>query len=201
MRTPAPVPPPATESFGSSPADSHPAMNLRISRGWSFGQGHCKAHDRESYGYQGLPKGSVRPITLGTWGFVARTYRNHVGTAALCPASVARRFHDQSSTPWWKVPLRAVRLCARSSCEQKYGQQEQQGLRSLRRIFQTMMLIDLILRESANESVVQVLGRLRDSGLGTPGIFRVGLLTSKILRPNYPWKASPYDLDSYHPSL
>src|SRR6266571_632726 len=74
-------------------------------------------------------------------------YRNHVGTAALCPASVARRFHDQSSTPWWKVPLRAVRLCARSSCEQKYGQQEQQGLRSLRRIFQTMMLIDLILRE------------------------------------------------------
>src|SRR2546422_7456995 len=87
-------------------------MNLRISRGWSFGQGHCKAHDRESYGYQGLPKGSVRPITLGTWGFVARTYRNHVGTAALCPASVARRFHDQSSTPWWKVPLRAVRLRA-----------------------------------------------------------------------------------------
>src|SRR5207249_8466114 len=82
MRTPAPVPPPATESFGSSPADSHPAMNLRISRGWSFGQGHCKAHDRESYGYQGLPKGSVRPITLGTWGFVARTYRNHVGTVA-----------------------------------------------------------------------------------------------------------------------
>src|SRR5205809_6500699 len=80
-------------------------MNLRISRGWSFGQGHCKAHDRESYGYQGLPKGSVRPITLGTWGFVARTYRNHVGTAALCPASVARRFHDQSSTPRWKVPV------------------------------------------------------------------------------------------------
>ena len=75
------------------------------------------------------------------------------------------------------------------------------GFGSLRRIFQTMMLIDLILRESANESVVQVLGRLRDSGLGTPGIFRVGLLTSKILRPNYPWKASPYDLDSYHPSL
>ena len=131
MRTPAPVPPPATESFGSSPADSHPAMNLRISRGWSFGQGHCKAHGPESYGYQGLPKGSVRPITLGTWGFVARTYRNHVGTATLCPASVARRFHDQSSTPWWKVPLRAVRLCARSSCEQKYGQQEQQGLRQL----------------------------------------------------------------------
>src|SRR6184192_1458746 len=54
------------------------------------------------------------------------------------------------------------------------------GFGSLRRIFQTMMLIDLILRESANESVVQVLGRLRDSGLGTPGIFRVGLLTSKI---------------------
>jgi len=31
------------------------------------------------------------------------------------------------------------------------------GFGSLRRIFQTMMLIDLILRESANESVVQVL--------------------------------------------
>src|SRR5438045_438147 len=73
MRTPAPVPPPATESFGSSPADSHPAMNLRISRGWSFGQGHCKAHGPESYGYQGLPKGSVRPITLGTGSVVAST--------------------------------------------------------------------------------------------------------------------------------
>src|SRR5207302_1179340 len=149
MRTPAPVPPPATESFGSSPADSHPAMNLRISRGWSFGQGHCKAHGPESYGYQGLPKGSVRPITLGTGSFVARTCTNRVGTAALCPASVARRFHDQSSTPWWKVPLRAVRLRAHSSYNRGFG--------SLRRIFQTMMLIDLILRESANESVVQVL--------------------------------------------
>ena len=48
-------------------------MNLRISRGWSFGQGHCKAHGPESYGYQGLPKGSVRPITLGTGSFVAST--------------------------------------------------------------------------------------------------------------------------------
>src|SRR5206468_1575765 len=43
------------------------------SRGWSFGQGHCKAHGPESYGYQGLPKGSVRPITLGTGSFVAST--------------------------------------------------------------------------------------------------------------------------------
>src|SRR5437773_7916720 len=107
---------------------------------------------------KGYRKGVYDRLPWELESFVARTYRNHVGTAALgCPASVARRFHDQSSTPWWKVPLRAVRLCARSSCEQKYGQQEQQGLRSLRRIFQTMMLIDLILRESANESVVQVL--------------------------------------------
>src|SRR5207244_11949669 len=71
------------------------------------------------------------------------------------------------------------------------------GFGSLRRIFQTMMLIDLILWESANDPVGEVLGRLRDSGLGTPGIFRVGLLTSSILRPNYLWNASTHDLYSY----
>src|SRR5438552_18989812 len=89
MRTPAPVPPPATESFGSSPADSHPAMNLRISRGWSFGQGHCKAHGPESYGYQGLPKGSVRPITLGTGSFVASTMEGQGPSGSLFPEQAA----------------------------------------------------------------------------------------------------------------
>jgi hypothetical protein len=65
-----------------------------------------------------------------------------------------------------------------------------------------MMLIDLILR--AGDPRMNLSSKSwppEDSGLGTPGIFRVGLLTSKILRPNYPWKASLYDLDSYHPSL
>jgi hypothetical protein len=31
-------------------------------------KGHCKARTKESYGYQGLPKGSVRPGYLGNWG-------------------------------------------------------------------------------------------------------------------------------------
>src|SRR2546426_5789835 len=109
MRTPAPVPPPATESFGSSPADSHPAMNLRISRGWSFGQGHCKAHDRESYGYQGLPKGSVRPITLGIESFVAPICRHYVASAARgCPSEEASLFPEHAAFIAAPQPLRYI---------------------------------------------------------------------------------------------
>src|SRR5262249_15115744 len=50
-------------------------------------KGHCKAHAKESYGYQGLPKGSVRPGYLGnrvvSVNLLSNINRSHVLTATL----------------------------------------------------------------------------------------------------------------------